>query len=58
MNKMTGELFYGCLAVLFALNEQDVEKLRLVKREERSDYMCTKKLKIYFLISIQNIHVN
>ncbi len=48
----------GCLAVLFALNEQDVEKLRLVKREERSDYMCTKKLKIYFLISIQNIHVN
>lgn len=29
----------GCLAVLFALNEQDVENLLAVERSERSDYM-------------------
>lgn len=29
----------GCLAVLFALNEQDVKNLLAVKRSERSDYM-------------------
>ena len=29
----------GCLAVLFALDGQDVEKLRAVKREGRAAYM-------------------
>ncbi|RGZ01609.1 DUF1877 family protein [Clostridium sp. AM58-1XD] len=29
----------GCLAVLFALNEQEVDKLKAVKRQERSDYL-------------------
>ena len=29
----------GCIAVLFALNEQDVEKLRLINRKDRADYM-------------------
>lgn len=38
----------GCLAVLFALNEQDVEKLRLVKREDRSDYMHEEIEEVFF----------
>ena len=38
----------GCLAVLFALNEQDVEKLRLVKRGDRSDYMHDEIEEIFF----------
>ena len=29
----------GCLAVLFALNEQEAEKLLAVERSERADYM-------------------
>ncbi|MDE7417686.1 MAG: YfbM family protein [Lachnospiraceae bacterium] len=29
----------GCLAVLFALNEQEVENLLAVERSERADYM-------------------
>lgn len=38
----------GCLAVLFALNEEDVEKLRLVKREERAEYMHEEIEEIFF----------
>lgn len=38
----------GCLAVLFALNEQEVEKLRLVERKERSDYMHEEIEEIFF----------
>lgn len=37
----------GCLAVLFALNDQEVEKLRLVERQERSDYMHEEIEKIF-----------
>lgn len=32
----------GCLAVLFALREEDVEKLRQVKRGDRAEYMHEK----------------
>jgi len=35
----SGGYFMGCLAVLFALNEQEVEKLLAVERSERADYM-------------------
>lgn len=38
----------GCLAVLFALNEQEVEKLRAVKRKERADYMHEEIEEIFF----------
>ncbi len=38
----------GCLAVLFALNEQDVEKLRAVERKERCDYMREEIEEVFF----------
>lgn len=38
----------GCLAVLFALNEQEVEQLRLVKRQDRSDYMHEEIEEVFF----------
>ena len=38
----------GCLAVLFALSEQEVEQLRLVKRQERSDYMHEEIEEVFF----------
>lgn len=38
----------GCLAVLFALNEQDVEKLRSVDRKDRADYMHAEIEELFF----------
>lgn len=38
----------GCLAVLFALNEQEVEKLRSVPRKERAEYMHEEIEEIFF----------
>lgn len=38
----------GCLAVLFALNEDDVKKLRAVERWERSGYMHEEIEEIFF----------
>ena len=38
----------GCLAVLFALNEQDVEKLRSIDRKDRSAYMHEEIEELFF----------
>lgn len=38
----------SCLAVLFALDEQDVRKLRSVERRERSDYMHEEIEELFF----------
>ena len=38
----------GCLAVLFALNEQEVQKLKLIKRKERSEYLHEEIEEIFF----------
>ena len=38
----------GCLAVLFALREEDVEKLRQVKRGDRAEYMHEKIEELFF----------
>jgi len=38
----------SCLAVLFALDEQDVEKLRTVKRSERAYYMHNNIEEVFF----------
>lgn len=38
----------SCLAVLFALSEQEVEKIKLVKRQERSEYLHEEIEEIFF----------
>ena len=38
----------GCLAVLFALDDRDVEKLRNVKREDRGGYMHEEIEEMFF----------
>lgn len=38
----------GCLAVLFALEEADVEKLRAVERKERAAYMHEEIEEVFF----------
>ena len=38
----------ACLAVLFALNEQEVQKLKSVKRQNRSEYLHEEIEEIFF----------
>ena len=38
----------GCLAVLFALDDQDVRKLVQVKRENRAEYMHEEIEEVFF----------